>query len=583
MADVSASCAVDGGDCGCGPSRLRCVAIAAMILAAMAAFLPIAYGANDDSGHPLTLAPPPGMENPAGSPADPLLTWMSVTLSSALAWLYRAVPGWPWYGLALAAGNALGAGLVGHALWRAKLPPVLRGLLLLGAGTVLFDIFFWWTFTKTMMVLQYAGFLQALAWQVEGRKERFPYVAVILPLCLGFLFRWNFFLRSAAFAVPIVFLFRPRDFMPAAFVGACFAGVFAFDQTLRTRMADADAGYLEWNVFQDQRSPFHDHPAGEPNAETPKALAAAGWVEDDYLWFRRVWSFYDRDTFNAETIKAFMKVNGEAARIASPTWDYTVGLKRALGHLRDNAGYLLAGLLPAAALFAAWRRQPRGAMYRRQAAGLLGVAAFFLYLLYFRLPDRVGGPTIMYTLGVLALFASGTPWTPRRGIGLLLLASAGVWWYVGMNAIMLHRYGIVRTGYAEFLGALPAELKKQVVVPLDPTVGFMPETNHPLREELNYDRGLQVVPVGTKVNSPVYLRFLERHGYKSGREMLVGAMKGQPALFFSCNDKDYVQPLWLSYLNRRLAPIAGRKVKFETVAASADGRMSLLRLVPDGK
>jgi hypothetical protein len=185
----------------------------------------------------------------------------------------------------------------------------------------------------------------------------------------------------------------------------------------------------------------------------------------------------------------------------------------------------------------------------------------------------------------------------KRKPALLLLALLGVAGFGWEFAWTLGHYRRSKAGYQEFLGTLGPEFAaKKVLLVTDPTQAFSPEMNHPLFEEKDFDRGMIVVPCGTKVNSPLYKRFLERHGYASGRDMLRDAMRGEKTLFFSFNDEPFTQNYWLSYLNRRFAKESGGKVKFEKVAEnalsasngsrpetveSARPRMAILKLVPD--
>jgi hypothetical protein len=125
---------------------------------------------------------------------------------------------------------------------------------------------------------------------------------------------------------------------------------------------------------------------------------------------------------------------------------------------------------------------------------------------------------------------------------------------------------------------LEASTAQRVVIPLDPKVGFTPEANHPLRAEKQFDRNMIVVPCGTKVNSPLYKRFLAKHGFASGRDLLRQALDSDRVLFFGYRDEPDTEPLWLSYLNRRIAP-DGKKYKFQALVSG--GEMSLSKLVEE--
>ena len=58
-------------------------------------------------------------------------------------------------------------------------------------------------------------------------------------------------------------------------------------------------------------------PAGRLRAENQQQpLQAAGWTSDDYQMFRSLWVLYDEQTFNKETLTAFLNEN----RQRLPSW-----------------------------------------------------------------------------------------------------------------------------------------------------------------------------------------------------------------------------------------------------------------------
>ncbi len=101
--------------------------------------------------------------------------------------------------------------------------------------------------------------------------------------------------------------------------------------------------------------------------------------------------------------------------------------------------------------------------------------------------------------------------------------------------------------------------------------------NHPLFAEGNFDRGLIVVPVGTKVNSPLYKQFLERYGIRNGHDLLTKAADGK-VLFFSFEDKPETLDLWLKYMNKHFSKSADEQFMFESLVEDVSKQMAILKL-----
>ncbi|HVJ82500.1 MAG TPA: hypothetical protein VNC50_15635, partial [Planctomycetia bacterium] len=576
------------------PSRAGWVLLTTALVAAMAWFLPLAYGANDDSGVLLSLATPPGV------PGDPLLTPLAPSFATTLNEAYQRFPEIPWYGLSLAIANAVATGLILHAFARAPLDRRAKAIVFPAMLVLLIDCLFFWTFTKAMLLLQLGAFLQVLVWQRGCAGERFPYLAVIFALLFGYCFRWHFFYLTLAFAFPIAVYLRPAHLKPLAIVAAVVGLAMWGDHFVYGRLKANDALYREYEEFHFARYPFHDLPEGYPNSHTPEALAAAGWKQEDYEFFRKLWGIYDDEAFNAKTLRTFLAENRKGLQLSEAAKDLTGSPWAQVMHhsFVKNWPFLAAIFVPAVLLFGAVGRggpEAGGFERWRRLAILAGFLALVGYLFINRFPIRVSGPTFLYLLVVLAAVAPRT--TARRRYWLVLLALAGVAGFAWDFTRTLTHYRASNAGYREFLGKLGPDIAaRKVLLVTDCTQAFSPEMIHPIFDEKQFDRGMTVVPCGTKVNSPLYKRFLERHGYASGRDLMRDALRGDRTLFFSFNDEPTTEGYWLSYLNRRFAKEAGGKVKFETIAENANSaangsrpetvesarpRMAILKLVPD--
>jgi hypothetical protein len=541
----------------------------------MAWTLPIAYGANDDSGVLLSLA------MGGGSASDVLLTTLAPTFGLALMKLYEWAPGVPWYGLSLGIGNAVGVGLMLHAMRLGRLPFALRLLTIVAVSVLILDAWYWWTFTKVMLLLQLAAFLQILRWQVEKNSEAFPTFWVLAALIGGYGFRCHFFMYTVAFAWPIMLSLDRRTIKPLGVVAAAFGLFFAADYALYANLR-SDADYREYAQFHEVRYKFHDLPEGFPNPHTPTALAGVGWEMDDFKFYRSLWGIYDRELFHPESITTFLEENAKGKRLDETVRDplQSPWVQVIVKSATDNLGFLAVVLLPWAMLgFALLRNSATNRV--RSLLAILGLGGLFLYLFVNRLPMRVGEPVMLYLTAVLTLLAGKFAFA-RGGFGLhpavVVIQAALCLAYAAKFREWSAVYEAANRSFGEFVGDLEASTAQRVVIPLDPKVGFTPEANHPLRAEKQFDRNMIVVPCGTKVNSPLYKRFLAKHGFASGRDLLRQALDSDRVLFFGYRDEPDTEPLWLSYLNRRIAP-DGKKYKFQALVSI--GEMSLSKLVEE--
>lgn len=553
-----------GGRSGLGPAAICSLLTFLLVLV----LLPLKYEVNDDFGMVLALTGSdgftPGSDN----------RFISQILSQTLSWLYAQQPGVPWYGIALYAAIVLGITLFLSAWLVVPASGPAKGLILVVWLPTLGRWLYSPTFTAATLVLELGVFLRVLSWLASDRS--FPLRGRFLTVCMALAYLWRapLAIYAGVFALPLLPYLRARDVYAAVPCLAVLLALVCADQ-VGTRLATtpADREYSEYSAL---RAQFQDRPAGRVGPQTSRAIAAAGWTDDDHELIRSRWFLYDESLVNADTLSRFLSANRAAA--PSLLVQARQALSAAWGATRNFLPAIVCG-----ALGILWLRFPQflgtSAAHRRALLALTLILAPLVGLLFYRFVARMALPISAFALGAMLVLHPGQGGREpavvarhrilRSRLAWLLVAVAGASSLYAVRADVStlrtdsSRKQFIQASVRDFLAAAASP---PLLVQLDPRYGLSHDTIHPLRETRDLC-GYRVLPAGTALRSPRYEAALASFGLGRGSEFLAWLMDNPDVrlvLFTPATDTGRQESretvrLWESYFNRRvLSPNRGR-------------------------
>lgn len=394
---------------GTAPQRAR-LALAGLILAGVVATLALGhrgFHTNDDvemssivsgayTGHP-----------------DGRLVFVQPLVSFPISWMYRFVPGVPWYGLALYATIAVALVVIGDVLLRRRSEVggpaalVIIGCVIAVVPRMLLSV----SFTATAALATMASVVLAID-VITGSgwtKHWFRSSNVVLLVVLGYSIRPQAAIAVLAVSSPVLALLaRRRVRSTAAFVAGGVLVVVANRVITRVFLDAEYRAYLAYNLV---RGSLHSTPRLSADALSPDVLSQIGWTSVDRGMFS-YFLFDDRELFGFDAIRV----------IASETKVYRAPLTRAF--LVDQVAlaypWLFASVLLLAVLALLGRRWSIGIVTLVQMVVAGGALAWVG--LTARLPERVSLPVwtaVVVTSGVAGMIRpvrqrsrSSATWTP---------------------------------------------------------------------------------------------------------------------------------------------------------------------------
>jgi len=551
------------------------VAPAALVTVLVLLTAPVRYAVNDDMAAVSTLA---GSDGFAASPAAP---FVSQFLAYFLFGLYRIAPSVPWYGLtvyaALFVGFAVLFGITARAARRNGMFPivVIPFFLIAAAHFVAFL-----TFTSAALLLAFGAVLILLESLLDGsddtsRCNSMCMLAVGIFL-LGYCLRWKLALFSLAFGCPVLFVAVKRHGRGSAAAIAVVCLFIAADRAaywLHTATPMARV-YAEYNAV---RGTFHGTIRGAfYGKQTMAALEQTGWTTDDYVAFSNLWLLHDERLFNATKVNTFLAANRVSGRQTLRLFWKTI--QASLKRSRDYALVMLLTIL--GLLASSWKRTAR--TFRQSwflfLPLLLLLVLGILYLAYYRFVMWVYLPVYVYAAGLLLVLSNGSAVVPadrgqhRRRMAELL-AAMGV--FIVATLLCCKRAALefdvlersrTERDYVEdclrtFGESVPCDTLLVLLDPRDQG-GLGDDKACPL-EPPQGPRNARVLPYGTWVRHPRYMRILRERGIVGGYDMLKTAIDADGIVFaLFCRshvDLKVKVALWESYYRRNVS--TGREAR----------------------
>lgn len=204
-----------------------------------------------------------------------------------LSKLYTIIPGLPWYGLALLAGNAIAFRMIlsiaetTNSGRNEVFAFIFTGLLIY--SPFIFEI----TFTSSSFATAITGILWFSAKQRAEQVKNRHYFIISATLITSFMFRPNAGIMALFSFAPLLFIADKKHLLKIALAIIPFGMLLVHDH-----FASASTG-IEYTKFNELRSKIHDRPESACNYED--ALNSTPWSQNDFEMFKG-W-FYQHEHF----------------------------------------------------------------------------------------------------------------------------------------------------------------------------------------------------------------------------------------------------------------------------------------------
>jgi hypothetical protein len=539
---------------------------AAVFVLAIFLFLPVRYESNDDFALVTNLG------DRSWSSAEPLHPALGCSMGWLLYFLYRHVPGVPWYGTFVISAAFFGTVLILAVLFRSA-----QGFSMLLALPLLcmlfFHIFSFVSFTSASLILELGVFLCLLEWVARGRCPAKNARCYAFTLAVGFLIssllRWRVVAVSVLFGTPVLLFLSKDQRRKAIPFLAAMALVFVGDRALFHFTSSEE--YKAFWAYNQLRAGFHDTTKGEYHGTgTWQALNKVGWSMEDYVFYRN-WIVYDNTRFNTNTLRTFLKEN--ETQQEDPFLRKVQ--KRLQGQFRIGYHYILALTFSIVSL---WVYRLDGfwalpkAIKWRILLSLAVIGTGILGVMYTRSVPRVYIPLFAYVFA--ATFVLFHPRReveahPRRGtfrrtvaVVLAFLFSLLTWgqaYAQGKRDFdILERSRLKKEYIRKQLEVVRKEgaVADPLLILMEPREGLGIQYIHPLKEFSDF-ADVRIFPAGWGINSPRYSSMLRGMGLQDGRAFLKWLIDKEGVLLvLMAQDGREVwrsRTLWESYLSRRIA------------------------------
>lgn len=246
-----------------------------------------------------------------------------------------------------------------------------------------------------------AGLLLFFSYISTSRKKRWWVVLLIgLVFGLSFMVRIKGIVAASIFAFPLIVLYvlqNIRENLKYLLIFA-FPAVFFFSTDFLIKQYDVPQQYTDFELFNDERGPFHGYPLAEKNRDNQTILDKNNWTTIDYSILEN-WVFYNEEKFNIETLQNVHKysVPIEKARLNATT------LRKAFDYLHQYYTmywWLFAFTFLYSLVYFDYRRTLLVLLYL-----LYALAGAVLMEVFLRFPPRIG-LSLFLEVALLALLLS---------------------------------------------------------------------------------------------------------------------------------------------------------------------------------
>lgn len=460
--------------------------------------------------------------------------FISPFLGGVLFSLYKILPNVSWFSLFLYSGVVVSCFLGGLSILLAirSVSGKIAGLA--GVAFFLSLTAFQINFAAVSLLLWVTGCVYLLHSVRRGLPENTCFWLASSSLAVAYLLRPSLLPILLLLAVPLFFTLLLGGRRVALLVVSPL--LVALTLSLLSGMVIRGGDdYSEYQEFNKIRSEFNDTSRSLRNAQTPQALFAAKWSNEDYLVTQNWW-LHDSTFFNSEQITAFLEKNGSKSASFNAS-----DMKR---NFSSHIIYSLVILLWALVLLLA--NKPTK-LTKIQIVNLLlyfFLIAVVLILMGIRFPPRIAYPCfLMLFLSSLLFFDDF-----QESHGLFSLKIVPPLLFV---FFLIYSFApIARQKIAEVEGTkwakkyidqslktiLQTNGSDSVIVDVNP--GFVPTNYFPFQENDPILKS-RVMPFGWLVGTPAYLDFLQREGL-GDRSTVVAKMIDNRRIVFRFWDSQYL-------------------------------------------
>lgn len=477
--------------------------------------------------------------------------FISPFLGGLLFLLYKLLPAVSWFSLFLYSGVALAcfSGSLTILMTVRTIGGRVAGLL--GVAFFVCPTVFQVNFAAVCLLLWVTG----CAFLVHAVRRNMPqnvwFWLAAAQLAAAYLLRPSLLFILILLAVPLflALLGGGRKVARCALTPLIFILTLSLLSGLFIRGGETYAAYQEFNKI---RSEFNDTSRALNNTQTPQALFAAKWSNEDYLVSLNWW-LHDSTFFNTEQIRTFLDKNAPKAA------NFTIeDVKQAFS---AHTVYLLAILFWILVLVLANKPQQLKNIRTLDLLLYLFLLAAVLFLMGVRFPPRVAYPCfLLLFLNSLIIFDGlhennglffGSIAPPLLFIIFLAYAVAPI-------ASQKMKEVEQITGTKKYIdqslvGVLQKNGRDSIIVDVNPHI--LP-TNYLPFQENDVILKTRIMPGGWQVGSPAYLDFLQREGL-GNRSTVVAAMIDNRRIIFRFWDsrylpfETYVKNIFLRHLRQR--------------------------------
>jgi len=539
--------------------------------------LPVGYEANDDFAMVTILS------GNGGYPSCPDAVFLNPALSHLLAFLYKASPTIPWYGLFLYGALYLGWSLIVSVILRTGKG---GGFLLC---VPLFSCLFFYqasliTFTAVSLSVAFGAYLCFFEYFIRNespwKDTRYYFSFLLVCFYLAFLLRWELVVYSAVLSIPLILFIKYEQIKKVLPLFVTFGVVILVHTGINYSIQLEHKSYNEFNKL---RGEFHDTAKGEyHDGITPLAAQKVGWILEDYIAFKYLSLIYDNHAFNTRNLKTFLIENDP--RKKKDCFLKNIVSKIALRY-ENNKHVTLLLILSLCSIIAArgpYLRSIDKIVFLKSGLFLLAVVLCILFLMYYRFEIRVFGPLYIYLFSLLTIMMNNNLSTEngvihkkiirQTGIiaAVLLVIYASLISFRDITAIMQalktseHYKGVVQSSFNLLSEKFPVPYP--VVIQMSPSVGMRVETINPLKEHKDFPK-IRLFPDGWMINSGYYDSALRSLHIRDGHEFLKWLIdRDDVFLLHETADLEQLKKtvfIWKSYYVRRIIP--GRTIDFVPV------------------
>lgn len=504
--------------------------------------------------------------------------FLSPLLSGLLFLLYKLFPYASWFSLFLYTGVALACflGCLTILMTIHDLGGKIAGLL----GVAFFISFtvFKVNFATVSLLLWITGCAFLLLAVRRRMSQNVWFWLASAQLAAAYLLRPSLLLIFILMAVPLflaLLLGGERRVAWYAFAPLLAVLILGLLSSLASRGGDAYADYQEFNKI---RGEFNDTHRARRTPETPQALFAAQWSNEDYLVSANWW-LHDSTFFNADQIRTFLDKNASKSS--------TFNIAAVKQNFSDHLSYLTVILCWILVLLLVNNQQIK----KTRTVDLLlyvFLIAVVLLLMGVRFPPRVAFPCfLMLFLNSWIIFddfqeSNGGLLSLKITIPLLFIIFLTYSFVPVISREIEQVENIKETKeYVDqsLVGVLQRNGHDSIIV--DVTPHKLPHNCLPFQENEPILK-TRIMPGGWLVGSPAYLDFLQREGL-GDRSTAVAAMIDNRRIVFRYWDsrdlpfEKYLRNIFLPHLRQRYTvPGSDRYINLKILKDDRQGNNGLI-------